>query len=420
MESSRLIVIGGGAAGMVCAIAAAGSGAEVVLLEKMEKPGRKILITGKGRCNITNKKPWAEFSSHINPNKKFLKHSFHAFSNKDTIDFFESLGLQCNVERGDRVFPASGKSSSVVEVLVKEMERLKVIQHYNTPVHNLLFEGGVITGVNTSNGVMNCSAVVVATGGLSYPSTGSQGDGYTLAREAGHTITPLFPSLTALMPSGFNGEAKGLTLKNIALDLFVGNDLVQHETGDIDFTNNGIEGPLGFRVSRKAVKAMDNGNRCFLSIDLKPAVGPNELLERVKREIGEFRGNSLFRFLSGYMPSQIISSFVSDNNLPDLMPDGERREDFAKKICSALKSWKTEIVSYTSYERAVVTAGGVCLDEVFPKTMKSRLCDNLFFAGEVLDLDGDTGGYNLQIAFSTGYRAGVEAAHLTKKWISGE
>ena len=415
-----MVVIGGGAAGMVCAIAAARNGAKVLLLEKMERPGRKILITGKGRCNITNTKPWAEFSSHINPNKKFLKHSFHAFSNTDTIAFFESLGLQCNVERGDRVFPASGKSSSVVDVLVKEMDRLKVIQNYNTSVSGFLFNGSAISGVITSKGVFDCAAVVVATGGLSYPATGSQGDGYRMAREAGHSITPLFPSLTALMPAGYNGDAKGLTLKNIALDLFIGNDHVQHETGDIDFTNNGIEGPLGFRVSRKAVKAMENGNRCFLSIDLKPAVGHKELQERVKREIIDFRGNSLFRFLSGYMPSQIIKSFLSDNNYPLLIPDGEKREDFANKLCNALKSWKIEIVSYTSYERAVVTAGGVCLDEVFPKTMKSRLCDNLFFAGEVLDLDGDTGGYNLQIAFSTGYKAGVEAAHLTKKWISGE
>lgn len=414
MKLHDVIVIGGGAAGMICAIEAAKGGAKVLLLEKMERVGRKVLITGKGRCNLTNTKEWEEFSSHIYPNKRFLKHSFYAFNNKDLVSYFESLGVKCVVERGDRVFPADGRASTIVEALVKEMTSAGVEILYKRAVDRLIIEGEAIVGVGCGPDNFYAKAVVVATGALSYPATGSQGDGYKLAKQVGHTITPLFPSLTALMPKNYNKKLEGLSLKNIALSLFVGGDKVQSEFGEIEFTNNGLEGSLGFRVSRRAVKAMTNGNRCYLMLDLKPAVDIKELNDRVVKEISLFNMGAASQFLTSFMPKSLIDTFILENNIPTIL-DAKELPRVATLLSNSMKNWKIEIESYTSYERAVVTAGGLSLEEINPKSMCSKLHNNLFFAGEVIDLDGDTGGYNLQIAFTTGFVAGNSVAYFISK-----
>ncbi|MDD4656076.1 MAG: NAD(P)/FAD-dependent oxidoreductase [Bacteroidales bacterium] len=410
MNNSQVVIIGAGASGMMSAIAAAQKGASVVILEKKERPGRKIRITGKGRCNITNTKPWAHFSTHLHPNQKFLRPAFYSFSNDHTINFFEEIGVKCVVERGDRVFPQSGSATTVVDALQAKMASLGVEQHYNTPVLKVGSSNNRVDSVVTRSHTYNPGALIIATGGLSYPLTGSTGDGYKFAKSLGHSIVECWPSLTALMPKNYSTELEGVTLKNIELSLFIVKDMVQLERGDIDFTNNGIEGSLGFRVSRKAVKALINGNSCYLVINLKPAVSDSNLESRITKEIKELSSNSTTALLRKFMPKQLISTFIRDNNLPESLLNIRESYKFVIELRESLKHWKIEIVSYTSYERAVITAGGISLNEVYPKTMRSRLIENLFLSGEVLDLDGDTGGYNLQIAFSTGFRAGEEAA----------
>lgn len=413
MDKSQVVVIGAGASGMMAAIAAAQKGASVVLLEKRERPGRKIRITGKGRCNITNTKPWAQFSTHIHPNKKFLKQAFYSFSNSDTVSFFEEIGVKCMVERGDRVFPESGSAVTVVEALQTRMDKLGIEQYYNSPVLNLEIVNGRVESVVTRSHSFPAGAVILATGGLSYPLTGSDGDGYEFAKQAGHSIVECWPSLTALLPKNYSLELDGLSLKNIELSLYVGKDIVQLERGDIDFTNNGIEGSLGYKVSRKAVKALINGNKCTLAINIKPAVSDSNLESRIIEEIKGLNSNSISALLRKFMPKQLIYPFIQGNNLPDSLSKIKDHYKFVMELRESLKEWKLEIESFTSYERAVITAGGISLNEIFPKTMKSRVVENLFLCGEIIDLDGDTGGYNLQIAFTTGNKAGEEAAYLT-------
>ena len=421
MKSRDVIVVGGGAAGMLAAISAAKSGAGVTLIEKMERLGRKLRITGKGRCNITNTKPWQEFSAHIHPKSNFFKHSFYNFSNDDTIAFFESIGLKTVLERGERIFPSSGLASDVVNALTAELDRVGVEVILNTQVTELKVAGQKISELvtfNTKNNIETiycATTVVMATGGLSYPLTGSDGDGYIIAKNLGHKIEECFPSLTALMPKDYSKELEGLQLKNVEIALFVATDEVQREMGDLDFTNNGIEGSIGYKISRKAVKALINGNRCVVYLDLKPALTKDVLEERMRRELSVLHNPSINQLMRKLLPYELIGSFLSSVNLPADPLNEKKREASIKAIATSLKAWKMDIITFTSYERAVITAGGVSLDEVISKSMRSRLYDNLFFAGEIIDLDGDTGGYNLQIAFSTGYMAGMEAAKASKQ-----
>lgn len=414
MKHFDVLVIGAGAAGMMSAISSAKKGASVGVIEKKPKPGRKIMITGKGRCNFTNMKEWREFSTHIHPNSRFFKHSFFNFDNRDTVLFFRSLGVQSSVERGDRVFPESAKASSIVDALKKEMDRLGVSQFYGERVVSLFSDDRGINKVYTESTTFVAKAVIITTGGLSYPSTGSEGDGYLLAEKLGHTIVQCMPSLTALMPVNYSKRLSGLILKNIELSLVINSDIVQTERGELEFTDNGIEGSLGYKVSRKAVKAMINGNKCSVVLNLKPALSHEQLFNRVCLDLVNRKDEKLEFLMKSYMPSVLAKEFISSLSLNGLKT-GDISNDGAAELASAMQSWVFELESFTSYERAVVTAGGVALEEVNPKTMRSKLVENLFFAGEILNLDGDTGGYNLQIAFSTGYKAGVEAAYFTVK-----
>lgn len=407
-----VLVIGAGAAGCIAAIKAAEAGASVALLEKNAKLGRKIMITGKGRCNITNAKKWSEFSSHLHPKPAFLKAAFHNFSNLDTIAFFESIGVETVLTRDDRVFPQTMSAATVVDALAAKLQQAGVMTVFSCEVNHVAkLENGHFevtflrdAGGKFASGKAYSRTVIVATGGLSYPATGSTGAGYEIAKDFGHTIKKTFPSLTALVPEHYDTRLVGIELLNVMVTLNVGRDVVACEFGDLQFTDGGLEGPLGFKISRKAVWALLNGDKVMVSIDLKPAVSPSLFAERVVREAqqaGVTAANFNRKkesFLRKFMPQALIEPFVAGNELT--------LDNLATKI----KDWRLKIVDYVGYRRAVVTAGGVSLDEIVSKTMHSRNTEGLYFAGEVLDMDADTGGYNLQIAFSTGALAGKSAA----------
>lgn len=419
MEKRELVVVGAGAAGLLAALSAAEEGISVLLLEKMEKAGRKIRITGKGRCNITNVKSWDEFSKHIYPKNSLFKSAFFNLSNTKTIGLFEELGLETIIERGDRVYPKSGMAKDVVDALVNKLIASGVQIRYNAKVIEISSKDGCVSELiweenNIRNSILP-KAVIIATGGLSYPTTGSDGDGYKFAANLGHTISPCFPSLTALMPKGYDSKLESLLLKNVTLKLFTGKELIQEEFGDIEFTNNGIEGPLGLRISRKAVKALQNGEKVSVAIDMKPALSETQLINRINREFDSNGKVKVSELLHRLLPKQLIEPFLKLNKmLPGKILSVQLPGEIYP-IIESLKDWRIDIGSYTSFERCVITAGGVSMSEIVPKNMSSRIVKNLFFAGEVLDLDGDTGGYNLQIAFSTGYLAGKSASNMILK-----
>lgn len=403
-EEYDIVIAGGGAAGLMAAALASGKDCRVAVVEKNSQCGRKMLITGKGRCNMTNSREWNEFKEHIHPDSGFLRPSFMAFSNTDTVAFFHSLGLDTVEERGMRVFPASGRSSDVRDALVSYIRKSgNVTLLYNSEVLSLVCRknGGFDIAVLHAEEKMtvchlHARNVILATGGLSYPATGSTGDGYKLASKLGHSIVPTMPSLTALVPYSYNFGLVGLTLRNVALTLKVDGGTVQEEFGELAFTNGGIEGALGFRVSRKAVHAIEAGQKVEVEIDLKPAVPETELRDRIQREYR--KDVKLARYLERLLPLQAVRPFMeADASLT------------VQNLPVRLKHWRFPIKGYVDYSRAVVTSGGVSLKEISRKTMESKLVPGLFFAGEVMDLDGDTGGYNLQIAFSTA-AAAVRAA----------
>ncbi|MBQ2912701.1 MAG: aminoacetone oxidase family FAD-binding enzyme [Bacteroidales bacterium] len=404
-----IVIIGGGAAGLYAAATLSslnmeGASLKVLLLEKMHRCGLKIGITGKGRCNLTNTKPWEEFSSHIHPKNIFLKNSFYGMSNISTMEFFEKIGLPLVVERGDRVFPQSMKATDVPSVLEKHILRGGVEIKKNAPVRHIKSSPDNLFLVEYGEGEELASKkIIVATGGLSYKTTGSTGDGYEFARCFGHKITQCFPSLTALRPKDYREEFQGISLKNVSLQLVVNGNVVQEEFGDLDFTNGGIEGPIGFKVSRKGVHSIINGQKVEVVLDMKPAVSHKQLKERISRELLQVKGNQLKGLLPKLLPQSIVPLFVAAHKNLSI-------ENLPEK----LKCWKFAVEGYVGYERCVVTAGGVHLQEVSQKSMESKLVKGLYFAGEVLDLDGDTGGYNLQIAFSTGALAAMSAAKSTR------
>ena len=443
--SAEIIIIGGGAAGLMAAAGAAGFMNEkgikgkVLVLEKMQRPGRKIMITGKGRCNFTNLKNWNEFSEHIHPKPGFLKPAFYNLTSEKMIDFLTAQGMESVVERGDRAFPASHLASDVVDALLRAAEGAGAEVICGKEVNEILRlaqddkEGFKVECTDGSSYI--CNKLIICTGGLSYPKTGSTGDGYAWAKAFGHSMRPLFPSLTAMVPAGYkditvvekgrSGDKGhidrstplsetgkmlcGNQLKNVGLSIVIDGNPAEEEFGDLDFTDGGLEGPIGFKVSRKCVNALINGSKVQAIIDMKPAVELEDLQVRIStlwNEIAKDKrsANKLYKdryriLLTKVLPMQLIPAFVKMNPNVD-----------HKSLAKALKNWKMEIEGYVGYERCVVTAGGVSQDEITPKTLESRLVSGLYFAGEVLDLDGDTGGYNLQIAFSTGYLAGISAA----------
>lgn len=408
-----VIVIGAGAAGMMAAATAAKNGRRVLLMEKMEKAGRKIRISGKGRCNLTNARPPEEFREAIRTNADFFDVAFAEFNNKATIRLFERLGVKLDIERGQRVFPHSGKAWDIANALMDYCVESGVEVMYDTRVSDVLAIDGKVYGVRYFNKrgferKEEAPNVIIATGGVSYPATGSTGDGYIFADKLGHTIEAVRPSLTPLRTSHPQRKyLDGLLLKNVAARLYVDNELVREEFGEIGFSERGIEGAIALRMSRDAVDALIDERKVKIVLDMKPSLTEEMLTERIRREIADMQSEEFFaELLLRLVPKQMVIPLaheldVHSKNYIRKVTDAE-----IARLVKVLKGMTFPIVDYAPFEYAVVTAGGVRCDEVNRYTMQSNKVSGLYFAGEVLDIDANTGGYNMQIAFSTGRLAG--------------
>lgn len=407
----RVIVIGGGASGMMAALTAAENGAEVMLLEKNDRLGKKMLITGKGRCNVTTDKEIDEMIRSFVHNGKFLYTAFNSFSNQQVQQFFEDAGVPLKVERGERVFPVSDQSKDIVNALRRRLQEAGVDLWLNAAVKEVLLEDGKAVGVLLPNGKkLLADSVIIATGGASYPGTGSTGDGYRFAEKAGHTVVNLRPSLIPLeCAEGYVKALQGLSLKNVTLTIETaeGKKLAQ-EFGEMLFTHFGISGPIVLTSSYKAVDYWQKHKQPLLgSIDFKPALSREKLDARLLREFEEQNKKQLKNSLHTLMPSKLIPVFIQRCGIsPDKALHQITKEE-RQRMVDLLKDFRFTIFKARSLEEAIVTAGGISVKEVSPKTMESKLVKNLYFIGEVLDVDGMTGGFNLQAAFSTGYLAGI-------------
>ena len=409
-----VIVIGAGAAGMMAAATAARNGKQVLLMEKMEKAGRKIRISGKGRCNLTNARPPEEFKEAIRVNADFFEVAFAEFNNKATIRFFERNGVKLEIERGQRVFPKSGKAWDIANALMEYCLDTGVEIVYNTRVTSILTMSDKVYGVTYVNKrgferKEEAENVIIATGGVSYPGTGSTGDGYIFANDLGHTIEEVRPSLTPLRTSHPQKKfLDGLLLKNVNAKLYVENELVREEFGEISFSDRGIEGAVALRVSRDAVDALIEEKKVKLVIDMKPALTEEILFERIKREISEMQPDEFFsELLRKLVPKNFVIPIAHELDIHSKNYIRKVTDEEIYRLIKVLKGMVFPITDYAPFPFAVVTAGGVNCEEVNKYTMESLKVKGLYFAGEVLDLDANTGGYNLQIAFSTGHLAGL-------------
>lgn len=411
--SNRVIVVGAGAAGAMAAGVAAENGVQVLLLERNDKIARKVMITGKGRCNVTNNvTDVQEFISNVPGNGRFLYSAFSSFNSQDVIDFFEDYGVKLKVERGNRVFPESDKAVDVVDALNRYTTDSGV-QRKTERVNKIVTENNMVKGVETESGnFYECDSVIVATGGLSYPRTGSSGDGYKLAKEVGHTITDLRPSLSALVcREGLCSECMGLSLKNVAIKVFDTKKKkeIYDDFGEMLFTHFGVSGPMILSASahmRDMVK-----ERYEIYIDLKPALSNEKLDARILRDFADNSNKSISNILALLLPKSLISPVL---RLSKIKP-GEKANQITKEmrmnLINTIKALKLTVMDFNDISEAIVTSGGIKTSEINPKTMESKLCEGLYFAGEVIDCDGYTGGFNLQIAFSTGHLAGVSASN---------
>ncbi len=408
-----VIVIGAGAAGMMAAATAARGGKQVLLMEKMEKAGRKIRISGKGRCNLTNARPPEEFREAIRTNADFFDVAFAEFNNLATIRFFERQKVKLEIERGQRVFPKSGKAWDIANALEDYCRDNGVEIVFNAQVTEILTLDGKVYGVRYRNKrgferKEEAANVIIATGGVSYPGTGSTGDGYDFADSVGHTIEEVRPSLTPLRTSHPQRKyLDGLLLKNINAKLYIDGELAREEFGEISFSERGIEGAVALRVSRDAVDALIDERRVKLVIDMKPALTEEILFERIKREIEEMQPDEFFsELLRKLVPKHFVMPIAHEMDVHSKNYIRKVTDEEIHRLIKILKGMVFPIDDYAPFEYAVVTAGGVRCDEVNKYTMESLKVKGLYFAGEVLDLDANTGGYNLQIAFSTGRLAG--------------
>ena len=407
---SKVIVVGGGAAGMMAAIAAAENQNDVFLFEKNEKLGKKLFITGKGRCNITNACDMEDLMKQIVTNPRFLYSAFHTFDNQAVMDFLERIGLEIKTERGMRVFPQSDHSSDVIKVLQRYMEQLGVHIHLNTEVKNIVEEEGKFKYIvcGSKNEKIYADACIVATGGLSYQSTGSTGDGYRFAKQLGHTVTKLSPSLVALnMKEEFAPRLMGLTLKNVELKLMQGKKLLYSDMGEMLFTHFGISGPLVLSASSYTAEEVLKGHELpTVQIDLKPALTEEMLDARLLFDFEEAKNKSFKNALDKLLPQRMIEVIVELSGIdPDKKVNAISKEE-RRQLGWLLKHLTMHVSGLRDYKEAVITKGGISVKEIVPSTMESKLVSGLYFVGEVLDVDAMTGGFNLQIAWSTGYAAG--------------
>jgi predicted Rossmann fold flavoprotein len=404
----KVVIIGAGAAGLLAAGKAAERGLDVLLLEKNDRAGRKLRITGKGRCNITNNTDIEGLIQNIPGNGNFLYSSFYTFSNGDLMDFLQSEGLEIKTERGGRVFPVSDDAKDVVTVLVKHAQKHGVKIRYNSAVESVEASGGAVRGVVLKNGeFIEADSVVLATGGASYPATGSTGDGYKMAKRLGHTVTELKPSLVPLLAAEeWVGALQGLSLKNVSITIFDKKKRkIYDDFGEMLFTHFGVSGPLILSASRHI---MQYGYKdIFLSIDLKPALSDETLDARIQRDFEKYSRKQFKNSLDDLLPQKLIPVIIQLSGIHGEKPVNQITRAERRKLVELLKGLTLEICGCRPISEAIVTAGGISTDEINPSTMESKLIKGLYFAGEIIDVDGYTGGFNLTIAFSTGYLAGA-------------
>lgn len=405
----KVIVVGGGAAGMMAAIQSARKGNQVLLLEKNERLGKKLFITGKGRCNVTNGCDIEELFGKVVTNHRFLYSSFYSFTNQDAIDFFEELGVPLKRERGERIFPVSDHSSDVIRALDKEMDRLGVDVRLNAEVKNLIIEDDRIIGIKMANGkTEKADSVIVTTGGLSYPSTGSTGDGFRWAKDAGHKVTELTPSLVPVhIKEEWCKQMMGLSLRNTGFKAFAGKKKIYEEQGELLFTHFGISGPVVLSFSAYANKYLEKGITVIL--DLKPAMSKEQLDARILRDFADKINKQFKNSLDDLLPKKMIPIIIERSAISPEKKVNEITKEERARLVTLLKEFDLTVTGLGNWREAIITKGGIAVKEVDPSTMESKLIEGLYFAGEILDLDALTGGYNLQIAWSTAYLAGQNA-----------
>lgn len=409
----RVVVIGGGAAGLMAAVIAGREGAKVTLLEKMNYVGKKMGITGKGRCNITNACDMSDFIKNTPGNGKFLYGAYERFTNEDLLQLLHDAGLETKVERGGRVFPASDSALDVRNTFMKLMKHYGVDVHLEEPVKKLLIDDGVVTGVVTDKETYHADAVVIATGGKSYPATGSTGDGYMLAAQVGHTITDIRPSLVPIVTEeSWVKDLMGLSLRNVELSVVAKNKVQAKMFGEMMFTHFGITGPIVLSLSHTVGKLMRKKNigTIGLDINLKPALSPETLDKRLQKDFDLYSKKQLINGMKDLLPSRLIPLIIELAGIDPQKPINQISKEERQQIGYMLQHMPLTVKGLRPVEEAIVTAGGISLKEFNPKTMESKLVKGLYGAGEVLDIDAFTGGYNLQAAFSTGY---VAAMHIT-------
>ncbi len=409
-----VIVVGAGAAGMMAAGTAARNGKRVLLLEKMEKSGRKVRISGKGRCNVTNARPAEEFAEHVRSGAEFFEVAFAEFNNRSTIRFFEKMGCRLEVERGERVFPKSGKAWDIANALLEYCVENGVKILYDTCVNEVMAVAGRVYGVKYINKrgferKFEAPNIIITTGGVSYEATGSTGDGYAFAADLGHRIEPVRPSLTPLKSNHPQiSRLEGLMLKNSRAKLYVDGELVREEFGEVTFSDRGIEGAVPLRLSRNAVDGLIDGREVKLVLDVKPGLDAEMLQDRIMRDIDEMEPTDIFGdLLRRLVPKAMVVTLCEQLDIFSKSYLSKLSPEDIDRLVSQLKGFEVPISDYAPFQFAIVTAGGVSLEDVNQYTMESTKVRGLYFAGEVLDLDADTGGYNLQIAFSTGRLAGM-------------
>lgn len=407
----KVLVIGGGAAGLLAGIAAAEQGAQVTVFEKMRAPGRKMLVTGKGRCNITNVCPIAEFIKNIPGNGRFLNSALFRFTNVDMVELLESNGLATKVERGGRIFPVSDKAKDVVDTLVKILNSFGGKLLLDTKVLDIVIKDDKVQGIKTVSGYYEGDAVILCAGGASYPGTGSDGFGAKLAAKAGHTIVELKPSLVPLESDyPYVEDLQGLSLKNVEGTLLADGKVVDKEFGEMLFTHFGVSGPIVLSLSNKAAQVLDQGKEVELVLDLKPALSPEKLDARIQRDFAQYSRKQLIHGVKDLLPQRLLPVVLDMAYLEETKFVNQVSREERQRLVQTLKHFVIPITKTRPIAEAIVTQGGVSTKEINPKTMGSKLVEGLYFAGEVMDVDGYTGGYNLQAAFSSGHAAGQAAA----------
>lgn len=412
----KVIVIGGGPAGMMSAIASAENGNKVILIEKMQSLGRKLLITGKGRCNITSSLSMDEFIKNTPGNGMFLYSVYKNYTNTDIIDFLKKQGLEVKEERGNRIFPITDKSQDVLKCFTKRLKELNVEILLNQKVSEILVKDEEVIGVKLQDKIINADKIILATGGESYPLTGSTGDGYKMVEKLGHTVTKIKPSLVPLetFEKDTCKEMQGLSLRNVEIKLkdIEKNKIIYEDFGEMLFTHFGVSGPTilsssAHLVRYKNIDELLKNKKIKLSIDLKPALSEEKLDERILRDFNEIKNKQFKNSLDKLLPQKLINIIIKRSGINPQKQVNEIKKEERRNLVKLLKNFEVTIKGFRPIDEAIITSGGINIKEINPKTMESKIVNGLYFAGEIIDVDSYTGGFNLQIAYSTGYTAGI-------------